>query len=87
MSIDWENIINGLTGPFPEVGSNPPDIEMFKKKFNPDDLGQFSKLTTEIYFFVDKDTKKTYTKEKHWIVEYGEVSLKDAQEAIKKGAS
>lgn len=85
MNVDWRDLINDLDGPFPEEGTGPPDIEMFpKKKFNPEDLGQFSKLTTEIYFFIDKETKKTYTKEKHWIVEYGEVPLKEAIAAIKK---
>lgn len=85
MGFDWEGIINGMDFELPENGSNPPTLEMSKRKI-PElvDKGEFSKLTTEVYFFINKEDNKTYTMQKHWLSEYGEVALRDALLVIKK---
>lgn len=84
MNINWAKEIQSLNGPFPEVGIEPPDIEKISKsRPELEDSGEFSKLVTEIYFFIDKETGKTYTMQKHWLAEYGTVSLRDALLHIK----
>lgn len=85
--INWKEEVNKLTGPFPEVGMGAPQMELLevkKSKLKLEGKGQFSKLSTEIFFFVDKQTGKTYTMQKHWLTEYGEVSLREALIAVKK---
>lgn len=83
--MDWRKVINDLNGPFPEVGSDIPELEVIRKsKVGPDDPGDFSKLSMVVYFFVDKETGKTYSTQKHWLVEYGEVPLREAIQVIKK---
>lgn len=84
--LDWAKLVNDLDEePLSEKGLNPPDLEVIrKKKLGLEDAGDFSKLSMVVYFFVDKETGKTYTMQKHWIVEYGEVTLRDALLTIKK---
>ncbi len=83
--VDWENIINNLSVPAPEVGASPPTIESIKKGVDLETEGEFSKLTIQIWFFVDKETGKTYTTQKHNIIEYGDdIELGDAIAEIKR---
>lgn len=85
MNIDWEKEINRIRGPWPEVGYDPPEMEFIRNKIPAlDQTGDFSKITTEVYFFIDNDTGKTYTMEKHWLTEFGEVPLRDALQHIKR---
>ena len=83
--IDWRTVINGLTGPFPEVGADPsPTESQDRQKLELDDMGEFSRLSMVIYFFTDNETGKTFTTQRHWLTEYGDVSLRDALSEIKK---
>jgi len=83
--IDWRQIVNGLTGPFPEVGSGPSEIEsQDRQRLELDDMGEFHKLSMVIYFFTDNETGKTFTTQRHWLTEFGEVSLREALSAIKR---
>jgi len=85
MEIDWRNVINGMVGPFPEGGEEMPELEIIKKnKVGLEDKGEFSKLSMVIWFFTDSETGKTYTMQKHWLIDHGEVSLREALLAIKK---
>lgn len=81
-NIDWEQIVNGLAGPFPEVGLAPPQIETEDTDVP---TGEFYKLSMIVYFFTDDKTGKTYTTQKHWLTEYpGSVNLDQVKEVIKK---
>lgn len=86
--INWREVVNKMTGPFPETGIDTPAFEVIKKKpeLSPDDVGEFSKLSMVIYFFTDPRTGKTYTAQRHWLMEFGEVELRDALKAIEKKA-
>jgi hypothetical protein len=85
MDIDWRKEINKMRGPFPEVGIDAPEAETIKSNLPAlDQEGDFSKMTTEVYFFVDNDSGKVYTMEKHWMTEFGEVPLKVALQYIKR---
>lgn len=83
--IDWRKVVNNINGPFPEIGSDIPELEIIRKdKIGLQDKGEFSKLSMVVYFFSDKETGKTYSTQRHWLVEFGEVPLKQAIEAIKR---
>lgn len=91
LDIDWRSIINGLPGPFPEVGDDPPDMEMIPEeeppnKFNlkMDTVGEYSKLIVEIHFFNVPETGKKYTMQNHLMEDYGELTLKEVLQSIKK---
>jgi hypothetical protein len=86
--IDWRKEIENLGGPpMPEVGADPPTFEVIqvdKPEVSLADMGDFSKLRIDIYFFAATETGKTYTMQKQFLTEYGEVPLKDALAHIKK---
>jgi len=82
--MDWEKEINKLNVPMPEVGLAPPDWEIEKKDVDLDTRGDFSRLDIKIYFFVDKETGKTYTMSRHNLIDYEEVTLEEAIAEIKR---
>ncbi len=86
--INWRNIINDIDIDLPSDGIDASTLESIPKNVPElEDVGDFSKLTTEVYFFVDKKTKKTYTMQKHWMTEYGEVPLRMVLLSLKKKKS
>ena len=79
---DWEKIINDLDLPdLDENGTPAPSMESIEQGM--DDVGNFSRLTMEVFFFVDKNNDRTYTKSIHYMVDYGEVPLNLAIKEIK----
>lgn len=92
----WENIINSLTGPFPEVGDDPPTEESMSltpvipkvtKKFNgidPDAVGKLAKITMNIYFFFDNETNKQFLMQDQRMSDLGEMTLAEAAEIVQK---
>lgn len=89
--VNWEKEIEGLTGPFPEVGSDPPAMESItveqpKKKNLPDldDIGEFTKIITEVFIFEDFDNGKRYSMQRHEVEDYGEMTMRDALISIRK---
>ena len=86
--INWRNIINDIDIDLPSDGLDANILEAIPTNVPAlEDMGDFSKLTTEVYFFVDKKTKKTYTMQKHWMTEYGEVPLRLVLLSLKKKKS
>lgn len=89
MEVNWEQEINALdVENLSEKGLDSPELESLHPGYpSLDGLGDYSKLTTEVYFYVDKKSGKTYTMQKHWLTEYGEVSLREVLLHIKKKRS
>ena len=92
----WKNIINSLTGPFPEVGDDPPTeestsltpvIPKVTKTFNgidPDAMGKLSKITMNIYFFFDNESNKQFLMQDQRMLDLGEMTLSEAAEIVKR---
>lgn len=86
MDVNWEEEINSLdVEDLSEKGLTPSSLESLHPNVPAlEDIGDYSKLTTEVFFYVDKKTGKTFTMQKHWLTEYGEVSLRNVLLHIKK---
>lgn len=85
----WKNVINSITAPFPEVGSAPPVEETIKdaKAFNgidPNSVGNFSRITLDIYFFMDTKSNKYFMMQSQKMVDLGEMTLGEAAEIVKR---
>jgi len=88
----WRNAINGLRGPLPEVGADPPTIEEVTEEedkeliggYDPDSLGNFSKITVDIFFFMNPMEHKYYMMQAQNMTDYGEIKLSKAAEIAKR---
>src|SRR5258706_8211482 len=88
----WRKELNALRGPFPEVGLEPPKeettIEEPEKEsiggIDPDTTGNFSKITMDIYFFMDHETHKYFMMQGQSLTDFGEKTLREAVEIVKK---
>lgn len=90
--IFWRKTLDTLKGPFPEVGLAPPVEEIEKVEppkelingIDPESLGSFSKVTVDLYMFLEQDTRKCYMMQSQIMTDYGEVQLKKAIEIVKR---
>lgn len=83
--VNWEKIINSLTGPFPETGANAPEREsILQEGLDLDIRGSFFKVAMDIYFFLDLSTGKYYTMQNQDMRDFGEISLRQAIDLAKK---
>lgn len=82
----WKQIINSLTGPFPEVGQEAPETELIKDSdgINIDVKGNFFRVSMDIYFFLDLESGKYYTMQNQTMHDFGEMDLGAAIELAKK---
>lgn len=90
----WRNVINKIEGPFPEVGIGPPIPEVIKVEEEPKpdvppalDLtqtGNFSRVTMELYFFLDGNTQKYFTMQNQNITDFGEMTLGKAVQIVRR---
>lgn len=89
----WRDTINSLRGPFPEIGADPPIEEIAKIEEPEKELingidqnssGNLSKITMDVYFFMDDDTHKYYMMQSQTMTDYGELTLKKAIEMVKR---
>jgi hypothetical protein len=89
----WRKTLDTLrAGPLPEVGLEPSQeetkAEIPKKEliggFDPDSIGNFSKITMDVYFFMDQETHKYFMMQGQFMNDYGEMSLKKAMEMVKR---
>lgn len=74
----WREQINGLSGPFPEVGRLPPELEVI-----PQDIrirrGKFTKMSFDVYLFTDIEDNRSFmisNNQKMW--DFGEMTLPEA---------
>ena len=83
----WRTIVNSLsTVPFPEVGSEPPLEETISDspQVDPALIGNFSRVSMDIYFFLDPNTHKYFTFQNQYMIDYGKVTLGEAAEMVRK---
>lgn len=87
----WRQQINALNVPLPEIGSDPPasETEQGEKKvliggIDPDSAGNFSKITIDVYFFLNPATNKYFMMQTQNMMDYGEISFKKATEIVKR---
>lgn len=93
----WAKIINGMTGPFPEVGADPPILESTtieatevtkevktSSEINPEAVGNLSRVTMDLYFFMDSETSKYFLMQNQIMRDLGEMTLEEAAEIVKK---
>ena len=88
----WRKVVNSLRGPFPEVGAGPPVDEVVsvhevvseKPQVDPALTGNLSRITMDIYFFLDPKTNKYFTMQNQTMVDFGEVTLGEAAEMVRK---
>jgi len=82
----WRKAINSLTGPFPEVGLGPPVDEVVsdKPQVDPNLSGNLSRITMDIYFFLNPETNKYFTMQNQTMTDFGEVTLAEAAEMVRK---
>jgi hypothetical protein len=88
----WASIINNLTGPFPEIGSEPPLIETSlatpvketnSKTIDPEAIGNLSKVTVEMYLFFTTENKRQFLMQNQTMRDLGEMTLEEAAEIVK----
>lgn len=87
----WRKTLEGLRGPFPEIGDDPPAIELEEEEekptiggIDPDALGNFSRLTMDVWFFMNTETNKYYMMQSQGMTDYGEKVLREAVEMVKR---
>lgn len=89
----WRAAINKLRGPLPEVGKEPPAIEKVEEAvvqkdlingLDPETLGNFSKITMDVYFFMDQGTHKYFMMQAQTMTDYGEIELRKAVDMVKR---
>lgn len=80
----WRQAINSLSGPFPEVGNTPPEMEVETE--TKDRQGRFLKMSFDVFLFTDdKDNKcyMIYNQQRMW--DYGQMALSEALLKAKRG--
>jgi len=92
--IFWRRTLESLRGPMPEVGEDPPKeetgIEVAAEPpeliggLSPEALGNLSKVTIDIFFFMDQESHKYFMMQSQNMVDYGEVPLRKAVEMAKR---
>lgn len=87
----WRNQLKNLRGPLPEVGLEPPKDETIKEPqkeliggIDSESIGTLSKISMDIYFFLDNETNKYYMMQGQSMVDFGERTLKQAIEIAKR---
>lgn len=81
----WKNTINSMIGPFPEMGIEPPDLESINDgRAHLETLGNFSKVTLDVYFFLNSKENKYFTMQTQVMTDFGEISLGKAVEMVRK---
>lgn len=91
----WRGALSKLRGPFPEIGLPPPVEETTKEAepeqeknlingIDPDAVGNFSKITMDVYFFMDFETHKYFMMQGQTMADYGEMTLRKAVEKVKR---
>jgi hypothetical protein len=79
----WRNQINALTGPFPEVGAHPPEMEL--EAATTAKRGRFMKMSFDVFLFADIEENKClmiYNQQRMW--DYGEMTLVEALAKAKR---
>lgn len=89
----WRTQLSALRGPLPEVGTDPPMEEIqvepeddFKATngIDPQSIGNFSKVTMDIYFFMDTESNRYFMMQSQSMTDFGEMSLQKAAEMVKR---
>lgn len=89
----WKDVINGLQIPAPDMSTleNPSEtIEAVDEesketaKYDLKSVGQFSRVSMDVYFFTDNETKKFFMMQHQSMEDMGEMTLKKATEIVKR---
>lgn len=76
----------------PEVGVEPPKEEIIEPPeekeliggIDPEATGNFSKITMDVYFFMDHETRKYFMMQDQRMVDFGDIPLRKAVEIVKR---
>ncbi len=89
----WRAQLEALRGPIPEIGEEPPADEVVVSKkedfkdtngIDPESIGNFSKVTMDVYFFMNTEDNRYFMMQTQSMTDFGEMSLQQAVEAVKK---
>lgn len=84
--VNWSKVINEMTGPFPEVGDEAPDLEKLPQEANAKDMiGNLTRLTLDIFIFDNDEIEQAYMMQNESMRIYEDISLKDSMELVKRG--
>lgn len=89
----WRKVVNDLTGPFPEIGLEPSasetidddqadgDMEAVDPKTQ---IGNLSRVSVDIYFFLNHETGKYYMMQGQNMWDYGDMTLDKALQMVRR---
>lgn len=81
----WKKVINGLDIPFPDIGVEAPKKpEEEEEDVEGSATGHLSRVTLDVYFFLNNETNRNYLMQSQTMHDYGEMTFKQAAAIIKK---